>query len=173
QTCALPILLAARGSNSILSSCLQSRFQSEQCFPHSNPSCARLPLQPQRHNLFHQAPLQDHRLIVLKRYRAVNAPLISPIQVTVNPNETSSKSLQHRHLLPFARVAAGRASSNLSSNSSSTVRSVIQFLWWPLKIGLDHTRAVQRYLLQAHRQDGFEAAERGGVTVLGDGVGLI
>ena len=35
------------------------------------------------------------------------------------------------------------------------------------------TRAVQRYLLQAHRKEGFEAAERGRVTVLGDCVGLI
>jgi quercetin dioxygenase-like cupin family protein len=34
-------------------------------------------------------------------------------------------------------------------------------------------RAVQRYLLEVHRKDGFEAAERGGVTVLGDCVGLI
>src|SRR6266581_2099257 len=34
-------------------------------------------------------------------------------------------------------------------------------------------RAVQRYLLKAHGKEGFEAAERGGVTVLGDCVGLI
>jgi hypothetical protein len=29
-------------------------------------------------------------------------------------------------------------------------------------------RAVQGYLLKAHGKEGFEAAERGGVTVLGD-----
>jgi hypothetical protein len=34
-------------------------------------------------------------------------------------------------------------------------------------------RAVQRYLLEAHRKQGFEATERGGVTLLGDSVGLI
>jgi outer membrane immunogenic protein len=34
-------------------------------------------------------------------------------------------------------------------------------------------RAVQRYLLKAHGREGFEAAERGGVTVLGDCIGLI
>ena len=37
----------------------------------------------------------------------------------------------------------------------------------------DRVRAVQRYLLQAHRKERFEAAERGSVTVLGDCVGLI
>ena len=39
--------------------------------------------------------------------------------------------------------------------------------------GQVHPRAVQRYLLQAHGKEGFEAAERGSVTVLGDCVGLI
>ena len=39
--------------------------------------------------------------------------------------------------------------------------------------GYAQFRAVQRYLLEVHRKDGFEAAERGGVTVLGDCVGLI
>jgi hypothetical protein len=43
------------------------------------------------------------------------------------------------------------------------------------KVIWDHTvaRAVQRYLLKAHGREGFEAAERGGVTVLGDCIGLI
>ena len=35
------------------------------------------------------------------------------------------------------------------------------------------SRAVQRYLLKAHGKEGFEAAEGGGVTVLGDCVGLV
>jgi len=41
--------------------------------------------------------------------------------------------------------------------------------WWIMQ----RARAVQRYLLKAQRTEELEAAECGGVTILGDCVGLI